>query len=133
VTHANVYVAIVDDEAPVCVALGRLLRLADYEVASFGSGEEFLASLATRRPACAILDLHMPGLSGFDVQSRLRAAGMQVPVVFMTASDERALGGAALDAGGVRLLRKPFSNDELLEAVGVALHGDRLGTLQDAP
>jgi len=43
------------------------------------------------------------------------------------------LGAAALDAGGVRLLRKPFSNDELLEAVGVALHGDRLGTLQDAP
>jgi FixJ family two-component response regulator len=49
---------------------------------------------------------------------------MQLPVVFITASDEIALTGAALGAGGVRLLRKPFSNDELLEAVGVALHGD---------
>jgi FixJ family two-component response regulator len=120
-------IAIVDDEAPVRVALGRLLRLADYAVDTFDSAEKFLASLTTRRPACVILDVNMPGLSGFDVQSRLRAADIQVPVVFITGSDESALGQAALDAGGVRLLRKPFSNDELLEAVGVALHGDLPG------
>jgi FixJ family two-component response regulator len=110
-----------------------LLRLADYEVASFGSGEEFLASLQTRCPACVILDVNMPGLTGFDVQSRLRAADLQVPVVFITASDEGALGKAALSAGGVRLLRKPFSNDELLEAVGIALHGEPPGASQDTP
>jgi FixJ family two-component response regulator len=120
-------IAIVDDEAPVRVALGRMLRLADYAVASYASAEEFLASLATRHPACVILDVNMPGLSGFDVQSRLRAADIQVPVVFITASDDRALGQAAIDAGGVCLLRKPFSNDALLEAVGAALHGDLPG------
>ena len=120
-------IAIVDDEAPVRVALGRLLRLADYAVDSFDSAEKFLASLATRRPACVILDVNMPGLSGFDVQSQLRAADIKVPVVFITGSDESALVQAALDAGGVRLLRKPFSNDALLEAVGVALHGDLPG------
>ena len=101
--------------------LGRLLRLADYDVAAFASGEEFLASLAARHPACVILDVHMPGLSGFDVQARLRAAHIDVPVVFITASDDLALSQTVGEAGGVKLLRKPFSNDELLDAVGAAL------------
>ncbi len=123
-TSADPCIAVVDDEASVCTALGRLLRLADYEVAAFGSGEEFLASLAARRPACVILDVHMPGLSGFDVQSRLRTAHIEIPIVFITASDDLTLAQTALAAGGVRLLRKPFSSDDLLEAIGVALHQD---------
>lgn len=114
-------IAVVDDEVPVRTALGRLLRLADYEVATFGSGEEFLASIAARPPDCVILDVHMPGLSGFDVQSRLRAERIDVPVVFITASDDLTLDRTVLEAGGVRLLRKPFSNDALLDAVGAAL------------
>ena len=122
-TTAAPCIAVVDDEIPVRTALGRLLRLADYEVAAFGSGGEFLASLAARLPDCVILDVHMPGLSGLDVQSRLRAAHIDVPVVFITASDDLELGRAVLKAGGVRLLRKPFSNDDLLEAIGIALHG----------
>ena len=124
-TSADPRIAVVDDEAPVRTALGRLLRLADYEVATFGSGEEFLASLAARPPDCVILDVHMPGLSGFDVQSRLRIAHVDVPVVFITASDDLALGRAVSEAGGVRLLRKPFSNDELLDAIVAALRGKR--------
>ena len=126
-------IAIVDDEAPVRVALGRLLRLADYEVEAFGSGEEFLASLDVRCPACAVLDVHLPGLSGLEVQSRLRAAHPQIPVVFITASDDRALEDAAHGSGGVRLLRKPFSSDQLLEAVGIALHRDSPGAPMDVP
>jgi FixJ family two-component response regulator len=125
-------IAIVDDEAPVRVALGRLLRLADYEVEAFGSGEEFLASLDMRCPACAILDVHLPGLSGLEVQARLRAAHPQIPVVFITASDDSALEDAARVSGGVRLLRKPFSSDQLLEAVGIALHRDSPGAPKDA-
>ena len=124
-------IAIVDDEAPVRVALGRLLRLADYEVETFGSGEEFLASLDMRCPSCAILDVHLPGLSGLEVQARLRTAHPQIPVVFITASDDRALEDAARGSGGVRLLRKPFSSDQLLEAVGVALHCDATGAPND--
>jgi FixJ family two-component response regulator len=118
-------IAVVDDEAPVRIAVGRLLRLADYEVAPFGCGEEFLASLAARQPACVILDVHMPGLSGLDVHARLRAAHIELPVVFITASDELALDQAVMAAGDVRLLRKPFSNVDLLEAVGMALRGKR--------
>jgi FixJ family two-component response regulator len=133
VTHGERCIAIVDDEAPVRVALGRLLRLADYEVEAYGSGEEFLASLDMRSPACAILDVHLPGLSGLEVQARLRAEHPQIPVVFITASDDRALEDAARGSGGVRLLRKPFSSDQLLEAVGMAVHRDSPGLPKDVP
>ena len=118
---AAICIAVVDDEAPVRTMLGRLLRLADYEVAAYGCGDEFIASLATRRPECVILDVHMPGLSGFDVQSRMCTAGVDIPVVFITASDDLALDAKVQQVGGVKLLRKPFSNDDLLEAVGAAL------------
>ena len=120
-TSARLYIAVVDDEASVRTALRRLLCLAEYEVAVFGCGGEFLASLAARHPDCAILDVHMPGLSGFDVQARLCAARSDVPVVFITASDDLALDQKALAAGGGTLLRKPFSNDALLAAVDAAL------------
>jgi len=121
VTSHGSYVAVVDDEASVRTALGRLLRLADYEVAAFASGEAFLASVATRRPDCAIIDIHMEGLSGFETKAQLTAAYCDVPVVFITASDDAALGRSVADAGGVTLLRKPFSNDALIEAVDAAL------------
>jgi len=114
-------VALVDDEAPVRVALGRLLRLANHTVLAFASGEEFLASLAIRVPDCVLLDIHMPGLSGLQVLARLRAAGLDLPVVFITASDDADIGRRALQAGGLLVLRKPFSNELLLDAVGVAL------------
>ena len=62
-----------------------------------------------------------------DVQTRLRAAHIELPVVFITASDDLALGLRVLAAGGMQLLRKPFSNDELLGAIGIALHRDSRG------
>ena len=111
----------VDDEVSVRTMLGRLLRLADYKVAAFGSGEDFIASLTKRRPDCLILDVHMPGLSGLEVQSRIGVAHGDIPAVFITASDDIALDRRVREAGGIRLLRKPFSSDELLEAVGDAL------------
>ena len=107
--------------------LRRVLRHADYEAAVFASGEGFLASLASRMPACAILDVHLPGLSGLEVQSRMRELGCPMPAIFITASDDRALDRAVLAAGGVALLRKPFPSDDLLDAVRAALHGSPTG------
>jgi FixJ family two-component response regulator len=117
----NPYIALVDDDALVRTALGRLLRLAGFEMSAFPSGEAFLASLGVRHPDCMNLDVHMPGLSGLDVQARLRAARIRIPVVFMTAADDLALEQVAQEAGGTWLLRKPFSNAELLHAIGSAL------------
>lgn len=101
-------------------ALCRLLRLADYEVATFESGEDFVASLDIGRPACVLLDLHMPGLTGLDVHALLRAAHIDVPVIFITASDDLGLNLTVAQTGS-ELLRKPFSNDALLAAVAAAL------------
>lgn len=120
-TTAGLYIAVVDDEAPVRTALGRLLRLAQYEVAAFGSGDEFLASLTARVPECVILDVHMPGIAGFAVQAQLRAASFDIPAVFITASDDSGLDAAVVDAQGIALLRKPFTNDQLLKAVSEAI------------
>lgn len=108
--------------------LGRVLRLANYRVAAFASGEAFLTSLVAEVPACAVLDLQMPGLTGLEVQFRLRSLSVAVPVVFITASDDVALDQATRDAGGVRLLRKPFASSELLNAVTVALLAHPPGT-----
>jgi CheY-like chemotaxis protein len=84
-------IALVDDEASVRVALGRLLRMADYEVLAYASGEEFLAALGDCMPDCALLDVHLPGLTGIEVQMRLLADHVQLPVVFITASDDPAI------------------------------------------
>lgn len=116
-----VCIAVVDDEAPVRTALARLLRLADYEVATFESADAFLASLDAGRPGCVLLDIHLPGLTGFDVLMRLRAAQIDVPVIFITASDNVRLDQAAAQAGVAHLLRKPFSNAALLAAVEATL------------
>ena len=116
-------IALVDDEAPVRVALGRLLRLADYEVLSYASGEEFLAALDEGRPDCALLDVHLPGLTGIEVQKRLRAARAPLPVVFITASEDPSIEREAVEAGGLRVLRKPFSSDQLLDSIAAALRG----------
>jgi FixJ family two-component response regulator len=123
VGNANALIAVVDDEGSVRTMLRRVLRVADYEVATFPSGEEFMASLPIALPACVILDVHMPGLSGFDVQRRLRAAGVRVPVVMITASDDSSLGGAAKAAGASCLLHKPFSSQALLDALDDAVVG----------
>jgi len=101
--------------------LRRVLRLADYAVAAFSSNDDFLASLARQVPACVILDVHMPLLSGLDVHSRLRAAHPDVPVIYITANDDPALDKIVRDAQGLQLLRKPFPSERLVSAVAAAL------------
>lgn len=116
-------IALLDDEAPVRVALGRLLRLAGYEVFPYASGEEFLAAMAgiTLVPDCAVLDVHLPGLTGLEVQQRLQSGQIQMPVILITASEDADIDRQAQEAGGLCVLRKPFSGDELLASVASAL------------
>ena len=118
---ATSFIAVVDDEPPVRTMLRRVLRLADYPVQVWASGEEFLASISTALPACVVLDVHLPELDGFEVLARLRAVKVVIPVILMTASDDAEFDKRAVAAGAFRLLRKPFSSDELIEAIALAL------------
>lgn len=114
-------IALVDDEASVRVAMGRVLRLADYEVLPYASGEEFLAAFAETRPDCALLDVHLPGMTGIQVQLCLRSSQVPLPVVFITASDDPTVERDALGSGGLCVLRKPFTRHDLLESIISAL------------
>jgi FixJ family two-component response regulator len=116
-------VAVVDDESPVRTMLGRVLRLAGYQVTSFASGQDFLASLVAP-PACAILDIHMSGLSGLEVHARMRVLGIYTPVIFITASDDATLDALTRQLPA-RLLRKPFPSDEMVRAVAAAIASRR--------
>jgi FixJ family two-component response regulator len=121
---SSIRVAIVDDEVPVRTALGRLLRLAHYEVTLFPSGEAFLESLETYSPDCVVLDINLPGMSGLDVQRRLRSVFIAIPAICITSGEDASVARQVLDAGAANLLRKPFSNHELLEAIQGALGRD---------
>jgi len=112
----------VDDEFPIRKALTRLLRSAQYEVETYASGPEFLKSLATRRPACLVLDIRMQGMTGFDVQAWLRDQRIDLPIVFITALDDRDDLAHAMEGGATALLRKPFGDEQLLAAVEAAIH-----------
>src|SRR5690348_11440538 len=101
--------------------LGRVLRVAGYRVAAFARGEDFILSLATRLPACAIVDIHMPQMNGLDVQASLLDANLRIPTILITASDDAALDDAARQLKVMRVLRKPFSAEHLLNAVSAEL------------
>jgi FixJ family two-component response regulator len=114
--------AVVDDDADVRIALTRLIASAGFTAESFATGTEFLLSLEQRVPDCLILDLQMPGMSGFDVQAALaRNARVRIPVVVITGYDtpEARSRARELDARGY--LPKPFDDEALLAAVGGAM------------
>ena len=112
-------VAIVDDEEPIRKALTRLLRSTGLETESFPSGGEFLKSLSNHRPDCVVLDLHMPVVSGFEVQDRLGKFG--VPVVIITGHDSDETRAQALAGHPAAYLRKPIDDQILLDAIELAL------------
>jgi len=121
--EAAAIVAVVDDEFPIRKALTRLLRSAHYQVESYASGPEFLKSLASHQPACLVLDIRMQGMTGFDVQAWLSEQGIALPIVFITALDDRDDLALAMKGGATALLRKPFGDEQFLTAVHAAIHG----------
>lgn len=114
-------IAVVDDDAHVRTALQRLLRSTGYAVEGFASGVAFLASCEAGMPDCLVLDLHMPGMSGFDVQRELAGRGSAVPVVVITGQDSPTARARAQAGGVCEYLCKPFDRDELVGAVERAL------------
>lgn len=114
-------IAIVDDEEPVRAALGRLLRLADFDVLGFESGQAFIDSLAQHVPNCVLLDVQMPGMSGLEAQLRLQRTHPLLPIIVMTADEGAVLECRAIAGGASAFLRKLFSNVLLLQAINSAL------------
>jgi FixJ family two-component response regulator len=114
-------IAVVDDEASVRKALGRLLRAAGFESRAYENGNEFLAACRVELPDCVVLDMHMPDMSGLEVQRRLNESGLLVPMVLITADDEARSCQRSLDAGAVCWLRKPVDGPELIDRVENAI------------
>ena len=122
---AKPLIAIVDDDASIRRAVGRLLRTVGMDADPFSSGDELLellAAMPSYRPDCVILDVQMPGSNGLEVQRRL--AGSTLPIIFITAHDELGLREQALAAGAVAFLRKPFGYDLFVKTVQAALSGN---------
>ncbi len=116
-------IAIIDDDASVCRALQRLIRSFGMRTSVFASGELFLLELAsTERPDCLLLDVQMPGMTGFEVQEQLARQGLGLPLIFITAHNGEEIEARATVAGAVGLLHKPFTDHQLQELLQVALH-----------
>ena len=114
-------VSVIDDDESVRESLPDLLREFNYEVETFASAEEFLASGDLGRTKCLILDIAMPGMSGPELHRELQRRQQPIPVVFITAHGDEALRPRLLAQGAVDCLFKPFSETALLSAIGSAL------------
>jgi FixJ family two-component response regulator len=121
VSRSGPTVAVIDDDASVRRALGRLLRSAGLSVEAFAAAEAFLGAEARPPPACLVLDVRLPGLSGLELQARLVAEGRHIPTVFITAYEDGQARRQALAAGALEFLAKPFDEGALLNALAVAL------------
>ena len=117
-------VFVVDDDESIRKGLSRLLTAAGYRPRAFGSADEFLKEPREDGPGCIILDVHLPGLSGLDLQGTLAASGRSVPIVFITGVGDIPMSVKAMKAGAVDFLPKPFEAEALLEAVARALEKD---------
>ena len=107
-------IAIVDDDEALCEAMECFVQSLGYNVSTFGSAEEFLNSEPISRTSCLVTDLHMPGLSGLDLQDRLIAQGHRVPIIFLTGYPDENVRARAMKAGAVAFLSKPCNGDHLL-------------------
>jgi FixJ family two-component response regulator len=112
---------VVDDDPSLRRALQRLLRACGFAVESFGSAEEVLEVAPARWPDCLVLDIHLGALSGFDVHTRLQAAGARIPTIFITGHDDAATREQARRMGAASYLRKPFDDHTLVAAIERAL------------
>jgi FixJ family two-component response regulator len=119
-------VFIVDDDAEVRAAMQRLLKTVGLHAEAFASAKDFLQRSMPQGPSCLILDVRLPGMSGLDVQRKLLAAGINLPIIFITAHADVPLAVRAMKSGAVEFLTKPVRGQDLLDAVEQALQRDEV-------
>ena len=117
---------VVEDDPSMRNALNNLLRSVGLEAQLFASAKEFLQSNRPDVPSCLILDVRLPGISGLDLQRDLAAANVHIPIIFITAHGDIPMSVRAMKAGAVEFLTKPFRDQDLLDAIQVALNQDRV-------
>ena len=115
-------IAIIDDDPSAREATQRLVRSLGHKTQVSSSAEEYLQSENGQQPACLITDLHMPGMSGIDLQDRLIADGCRVPMIFVTAYFEEQVEAQAMEAGAYGFLRKPFDDESFVACLDKALN-----------
>jgi FixJ family two-component response regulator len=125
-------VFVVDDDLSVREGLERLLRAVGRKVETFASAEEFLAHRIENIPSCLVLDVGLPGLSGLDLQKQIAEANRTTPIVFITGQKDVPTSVRAMKAGAVEFLVKPFSEQDLLDAIEQALRRDQSARHQQA-
>src|SRR5467141_3988097 len=118
-------VYVVDDDASVREAVGSLIRSAGFRVRTFESAQEFLASPRAEVPSCLVLDVHLPGLNGLELQRELARADIQIPIIFLTGYGDIPTSVRAIKAGALEFLTKPFADEDLLNAIRDGLAQDR--------
>lgn len=118
-------VVVIDDDEAVRTSIGSLLRSVGFRVTAFAAPQEFLQTEAEQAANCLILDIRLPMASGLDFQAQLAVAGIRVPIVFITGHGDIPMTVRAMKAGAVDFLAKPFRDQELLDAVSVAVERDR--------
>ena len=124
-TDPDPIVFIVDDDLSVRRSTERLVQSAGLKVQTFTSAKEFLKNARFEGPACLVLDVRMPGLSGMDLQRELTQAGIRVPIIFITGHGDIPMSVRAMKAGAVEFLTKPFRTRSLLDAIRAAIELDR--------
>jgi FixJ family two-component response regulator len=121
-------ISVVDDDESIRRTTTLLIESFGFRAAAFASAESFLKSGLLHDTSCLILDVQMPNMNGFELQSELAAAGYGIPIIFVTAYDDKESRGRAMQAGAVAFLGKPFSDEQLLQTVRSALGHDDGGT-----
>jgi FixJ family two-component response regulator len=126
VNPSDPIVFVVDDDEAVRDAVKRLIASVGLRVETFGSTQEFLNGKRADAPACLVLDVRLPGASGLELQRDLAAAGIHIPIIFITGHADVPMTVRAMKAGAVEFLTKPFRGQELLDAIQDAVAKDRV-------
>lgn len=123
-------VFIIDDDDGVRASISGLLKSVGLHSEGFAIAQDFLKHKRSDIPSCLILDVRLPGISGLDFQHELRAAGINIPIIFITGHGDIPMTVKAMKSGAVEFLTKPFRDQELLDAVQQALDRDRIAHQQ---
>jgi FixJ family two-component response regulator len=117
-------VFIIDDDADVRTSIAGLLKSVGLRSEAFASAQEFLGRRPPEGPSCLVLDVRLPGINGLDVQRKLAAAGVSTPIIFITGHGDIPMTVKAMKSGAVEFLTKPFTDQDLLDAIYLALDRD---------